>query len=168
MIVISYGTKNKYAECTLKLRETCEDLGIPHSIELMDDFGTKKEQRTYKPTYILNKIQKLKCPVMWIDADSFLLQKPKVSVFDFDFGYLKASKPGKHWFADSCHFHNYTKSQIEFLKYWKKLCASGSFTHPKLLKTYKKMLNKIKPKDCSKWMRGCYIRNYNKGGEIKY
>jgi hypothetical protein len=173
MKVISYGTKSRYEKCVYRLIDSCETLGVDYTVDLFDDFGGNKVHRLYKPTYILNKIRELKCPVMWIDIDSLLQAKPKIGEFDFDFGYLLAFKMNSRWFADSCHFHNYTKEQISFLKHWKRLCAedkvgSSGKCHPKVIRAYADMNNKIKTKDCSSWMRGCYTRNFGKRKEIKY
>ncbi len=170
MMIISYGTKNKHSASVKRLRKSCDNLNVPNIIILKDDslFKDERSKYLYKPTFILEMLEALNEPVIWMDADSYLIARPKISHYPYDFGYVKSPPNSHKWFADSCHIH--TPSNIPFLKKWKELCLEekGHSDHTQLIRAFDALENYFTPLDVSKYMKGCYIRNYKGKDEIHF
>lgn len=76
-VVISYFTTGTLYEKEVEaLRISCEALGLEYRIEGIAPFGKWHEHTCYKPIYILQKMEELKRPLLWIDADAQIVQKP--------------------------------------------------------------------------------------------
>lgn len=169
-MIISYGTTKKHGESIKRLRESCEKLGFPnHLVVIPDDFFSEERFKyLYKPTFIRETLEKFRSAVIWMDADSYLTNIPKIEHVDFDFGYVR-SPPGSHkWFADSCHIH--APSNIAFLRKWEEFCREekGISDHTQLIRTFEHMKNSFRSHDVSDWFKGCYIRNYKGHDEIHF
>ncbi len=162
MIIVSYGTTDKYTETTLRLKEDCESFRLRSWIELWEPFPG---QKLYKPTMILRAIEKFGEEVMWVDADSKLLAPPKVGEFDFDFGWVLPRQGSNKPFACSVHFWSPSKKAKKFLSTWQKKCdVKKGQDHARLIETYKG--TRAKTKDVSRWVQGRFVRNFEKRGEI--
>ncbi len=76
-VIISYFTKGSlYEKDAKQLQASCERFGLEYLIEGIEPFGKWHHHTCYKPTYILQKMETLKRPVLWIDADAEIVQKP--------------------------------------------------------------------------------------------
>jgi hypothetical protein len=76
----------------------------------------------YKPTYILQKLEQFKEPVVWIDADTTV--NSKVTEFEninCDIGFAIREHDNKTPHAALIYF-GYTDNSINFLCEWEKLC----------------------------------------------
>ncbi|NGX38755.1 MAG: hypothetical protein KR126chlam1_00065 [Chlamydiae bacterium] len=77
-VIISFYTKETpYEKEVENLIASCERFGLEHSIEGVESFGTRELNCTFKPFFLLQKLQELKKPLLWIDADGVVVQKPK-------------------------------------------------------------------------------------------
>ena len=80
-IIICYYTKDTGYENEIEnLITSCEKFSLPYVVDAIDSLGTWEKNCCYKPRYILDKITSLKRPVLWLDADCVVVQKP--TLFD--------------------------------------------------------------------------------------
>ena len=110
-----------YSDHASRLIAECETLGIPHNIKEKPSLGTYQLNCLSKPAYILNLLEELDQPLLWVDIDS-KIHKP-LDIFDaFDSsstdmvlatanGMLSGIK------ASPLYFGN-TSMAREFLKAW--------------------------------------------------
>ncbi|MCH9614665.1 MAG: hypothetical protein SP1CHLAM54_13710 [Chlamydiia bacterium] len=59
-----------------RLKTSCEKFNVPHLIEMLPCQGTWEENCALKPTFILEKLDQLKTPLLWVDADAEILRQP--------------------------------------------------------------------------------------------
>ncbi len=55
---------------------SCKKFDLPYSIDPIPNFGTWEKNCCFKPKYILKKLIDLKRPILWLDADALIVQKP--------------------------------------------------------------------------------------------
>jgi hypothetical protein len=81
-VVVSYYTKNtSYEKEAQNLIKSCKRLSLPYEIEAVDSLGSWEKNCCMKPLFLLEKLQKIKNPILWVDADGIIL-KP-LHLFDF-------------------------------------------------------------------------------------
>ena len=126
-VIISFYTVNTpYEQEVQALIESCDRWGLEYCIEGRPSAGTWAQNCAVKPLYIQEKLLFFKRPVVWIDADAAVLQKP-----DFDFlgsydvsvrlmPFLPWKNPSK--LISNTLFFNYTKSGLNILRRWARLC----------------------------------------------
>lgn len=129
LTVISFYTNTwdypKYAE---KLREQCDNLGLLHSIKLLPDTGDWLNNTKMKPRFILDTIEVIKGPVLWIDVDGSLLRYPKFiidRIDKMDFMMKLKSRGQGRTFHVGTMFFNYTEKSLNFLRDWVDQCEKG-------------------------------------------
>ncbi|MDE3045252.1 MAG: hypothetical protein KGJ02_01210 [Verrucomicrobiota bacterium] len=80
-LLISYFTRGTlYEKDAQELLHSCHRHGVEIDLEPVDSLGSWDRNCCYKPTFILRKLRQHQRPVVWVDADALLLQKP--SLFD--------------------------------------------------------------------------------------
>lgn len=84
--VISFYTENTPYEKEVEgLIATCKKFDIPYSIDPLPNFGSWEKNCCFKPKYIQKKLSMLQKPVLWLDADAIIYQKPTLfETFDAD------------------------------------------------------------------------------------
>lgn len=169
-MIISYGTREKHETSIKRLSRSCKALNAECYLKVIDDdfFSEERFKYLYKPTFILNSLLEFRRPVIWMDADSILVDRPRIEHYDFSFGYVRSPEGSKKWLADSCHIH--TLGNVKFLKVWIEFCEKekGHSDHRQLINTFEHMKDRVASIDVSEWFKGCYIRNYGKRDEIYY
>lgn len=68
--------KHQFKEYADRLRQNCIDLGLDHHIVELEDTGEWLENTRRKPRFILDTIQKLQRPILWLDCDGSIYQMP--------------------------------------------------------------------------------------------
>jgi hypothetical protein len=77
-IIISFYTlRTPYQQEVLHLMESIEKWGLEARIEGKESLGSWEHNCAYKPAFILQKLQQLKRPVLWVDADAVFCSPPK-------------------------------------------------------------------------------------------
>lgn len=153
LTVISFYTNTwdypKYAD---KLKEQCDNLGLSHKIEKLPDTGDWLNNTKMKPKFILDSLEAIKGPVLWIDVDGSLLRYPKFIVDridTMDFMMKLKARGQKRMFHVGTMFFNYTPQCLNFLHDWVNHCessyASDELHLDNLWKVYK---DKIKLRWC--------------------
>lgn len=69
-----------------RLKASCDKFDIPHLIEALPCQGTWEENCAEKPNFILEKLNSLKTPVLWVDADAEILRP--LGPFEGDFSTI--------------------------------------------------------------------------------
>lgn len=120
--LISFYTNDwEYPKHAERLKRECEALGVPYKIEELKSTGSYLRNTCLKPQYILDCLKELKSPVLWVDVDASLFERP--SLFsDVEWGLdFAARRMPEHrdrtWHVGTMWF-NYTPSMISFIERW--------------------------------------------------
>ena len=76
LTVVSFWTGSPWREHAVQLTADCRTLGLPFEIGRLPDLGSWVANCAQKPAYIRDMLRELSAPVLWIDADARILQKP--------------------------------------------------------------------------------------------
>jgi hypothetical protein len=116
--LISFYTKDwKYPQYAAALQVDCERLGVPYKIQCLESTGSYLKNTCLKPQFILDKLEQLKSPVLWVDCDASLLGKP-VCDYGVDFAARRMPETrDRTWHVGTMWF-NYTPTMIKFVKRW--------------------------------------------------
>ncbi len=126
LVVSYYTTGTLYQLEVQNLIASLEKWGIPHLIEGIESFGSWELNCAFKPFFLYSKLQELKRPLFWVDADAVFLQKPTLlDAFQADLAVrmndtLAADHPSK--VMSGSLFVNSTPSARDLLKKWAGLC----------------------------------------------
>lgn len=125
--LISFYTKDwQYPKHATRLASECEALGIPYVIEELPSTGSYLKNTCLKPQFILDKLQQLKSPVLWVDVDASVFQYPQLldALLEFywdtnvDFAARKMPEErNRTWHVGTMWF-NCTSNMIDFLEHW--------------------------------------------------
>jgi hypothetical protein len=81
-VVVSFYTKNTpYEQEVQNLIASCEKWNLAYSIEGIDSQGSWELNCAYKPFFLIKKLEELKCPILWVDADGVFVRAPNGLVF---------------------------------------------------------------------------------------
>ncbi len=78
MIVVSYYTDNAYKAKAVRLAAGLDLLGLPRDIVEMPDQGSWMKNTYMKAPFILERVKKHGCPVLWVDADAVVERSPEL------------------------------------------------------------------------------------------
>lgn len=77
MHVVSFYTgEGDYARFAANLRASCERFGVPCTIDALETTGDWGKNNALKPRFVLEKALKIKEPVVWLDVDCELCERP--------------------------------------------------------------------------------------------
>lgn len=136
MHVVSFYTGDgRFAELAAKLRASCERFNIPHSIEQLPSDNDWIKNLMRKPAFMLRKLEELKKPIVWLDADCEVMQYPTMlDENDYDlqiFNWMPVKKPEEHAAdpqrlvaASGVVYLNYTTPAQRLLYQWIAACKS--------------------------------------------
>ena len=65
-----------YEKCSVDLTKSLEHFDVPYEIEHLNSLGSYKLNCSIKPKYILDRLEKEDCPLLWFDIDTILLKSP--------------------------------------------------------------------------------------------
>jgi hypothetical protein len=126
-LVISFYTVNTpYEQEALNLKASCEEWGLKYCIEGMPSRGTWEKNCGIKPHFILEKMEQLQQPVLWVDADAVFLKKPSFDLFQgYDFSvrimeFIPWRNPSK--VMSGTIYVDYTPPGLDLLRRWAKNC----------------------------------------------
>ncbi len=119
--IISFYTRNwEYPEYAKKMKRSCVQLGLEHHIVEKQNTGNWLKNTAIKPHFILEALQELKRPVLWIDVDGSILKRPELlkSGYPHDFAARRmAEHRSRIWQVGTMYF-NYTEATLNFLNVW--------------------------------------------------
>lgn len=125
--ILSFYTKNTGYETEASyLIASCKKLGLPFEIEGIDSLGNWRENCSYKPRFILSKLLLLQKPLLWIDADGMIIQKPELlKELKGDFAIpMSPQLPTHHpdYVYAGTLFFKPTPKTFKTLSHWVKAC----------------------------------------------
>ena len=102
MIVVSFYTEGTvYEQEAEKLADSLRVLDMRYDIQGIQDRGNWRANVGYKPTFLLQMLEKHKQPIMWLDADDTLVKYPEILwrtkcdiAFVFVYEYFGLKHPG--------------------------------------------------------------------------
>lgn len=114
MKFISYYTPN-YQKQADRLRESLNGLGLPYTIEAIDNLGSWDKNTHYKPEFILKHLIGTDA-VIWTDADSIIRENPILfDSLDCDIAFHRFKD--KELLSGTVYFKN-TVATISLLLSW--------------------------------------------------
>lgn len=122
--VISYYTKNTlYEKEALDLISSCKELNLKHIVEPVENLGSWEKNCCMKPAFILSQLEKLKAPVLWVDADAVILNPlTYFSKLKCDIAFRRKMKDDVYEVLSGTLFVNYSEKAIDLLKKWHAEC----------------------------------------------
>lgn len=134
-VIVSFYTLNTpYEQEVQGLIESCKKWGLEYCIEGLPSRGSWAKNCGVKPLYIQQKLQTLQRPLLWIDADAAILQKPDFSFLKgYDLSarlvpFLPWKNPSK--LMSGTVFFNYTEKSLNIVRRWVRLCAKRLASDP--------------------------------------
>jgi hypothetical protein len=123
MLVVSFYTRSTIYEKEVEdLQVSCQSLSIEHYIEARPDLGSWERNTWQKPLFILECLEKFNRPLLWVDSDAVILQKPKLQL-DCDIGLYFNDVVAKHA-RNGTIFVAPTEEAKNFMQEWYRLCTS--------------------------------------------
>lgn len=114
-LIVSY-----YTQDAQKLIKSCEKYNLTYHIEPIESFGSPELNVSYKPFFLLSKLQEFKRPLFWVDPDGAFVQKPAVlAEFSADIA-VRMQQPSK--VLSGSIFVNATEKAKTLLKQWASIC----------------------------------------------
>lgn len=118
--IISFYTNDwTYPAHAERLKKECDAIGINSLIEELPTTGSYLKNTCMKPQFILDKLNEIKSPVLWVDVDGSIYKKPElIDMLDCDFAAKRMSaERSRTWHVGTMWF-NYTPRMIHFLESW--------------------------------------------------
>lgn len=120
--IISFYTQSwEYAAHADRLRRECDALGLLHHIQELPDRGSWIENTRLKATYIHASLVAVQRPVLWIDVDGSIHNRPLALLLpttaDFA-GRHQRTGPQRTWHVGTMFF-NYTSRALELAAKWR-------------------------------------------------
>lgn len=120
--IISFYTPNwEYKQYAEKMKANCKKFRLHEYIMERETTGDWIKNTSMKPAFILEAIQEVKRPVLWIDVDGSLLRKPALLRLD-KYPYDFAARPmpphrTRKWHVGTMFF-NYNEVTLKFIEAW--------------------------------------------------
>jgi hypothetical protein len=106
----------KYENDAAVLRNSLKRFNLNSQIELYKDQGDWNTNLFQKPKFIKQKLEELKSPVVWTDADSILLQYPELlNTLDCD---VAIWRDWKNKISTGTIYFNYSEGAFNVLNHW--------------------------------------------------
>ncbi len=126
--IISYYTA-PYKKEAARLIASCKRFNLDYEIEEIACRDSWEKNCNYKPTFIL---EKLKSPLVWVDADAVFVQKPELfKTLNCDLAVWinnKLEKTHPSRVISATIYCSPTNKGIELLKHWQQRCLQNSTT----------------------------------------
>jgi hypothetical protein len=130
----------RYVDMANRLRDRCNELGIENDISTPESLhlflsqkkktvGTRHWIYRYKPTFVMEMLEKWKKPILYLDADGEIFRKPPSEIFNIPhigIDYQYGRRGGVKIFnvcAAGIYFNN-TELVNDFLIMWERRCTS--------------------------------------------
>lgn len=122
LVISFYTLKTLYQLEVQNLIASCKQFDLEAEIEGVKSFGSWELNCAYKPFFILGKLQELKRPVLWVDADAVFVQRPIwEDYFNADLAVrIETSLPYTHpsKVMSGTLYVNYTPEAMGVLRDW--------------------------------------------------
>jgi hypothetical protein len=126
--IISFYTNTwTYLQHAERLKRECNKLGLRHHIKQLETTGEWITNTRLKPEFVLNTMNELDTPLLWIDVDGSIYKKPNALVDateDF-MGRHQRTGPRRTWHVGTMFFNN-TESSKTLISNWVDQCKLGT------------------------------------------
>jgi hypothetical protein len=123
-VIVSFYTPD-YAHHARRLEAECKTLGLAYEIVPHEPIGEWIDNTRIKGRIVLDAMNKHNKPVLWVDVDSSVHQKPHLfSYVKADFA-AKTKQSGERPFSVGHLWFNNTKKGREFLEKWALECDNA-------------------------------------------
>lgn len=145
--LISFYTKDwEYPQHAKRLAAECEQVGIPHVIEELPSTGSYLKNTCMKPQFILDKLNELKSPVLWVDVDASIYKQFTHPIDGVDFAAKKMAEHRKRTWHVGTMWFDYNPAVLSFIEAWI-LNTGGLSDESSLEKTWKELGHMITATD---------------------
>lgn len=127
LVVSFYTLETPYEEEVTRLIASCKQFDVEHLIEGVPSAGSWEMNCAFKPLFLLKKLEELKRPLLWVDADAVFMQPLSfLDVFSLDLGVRLYHCPDDHpsRVVTATLFANATDGAVELLKLWAYECLA--------------------------------------------
>jgi hypothetical protein len=140
VIISFYTLDTPYEQEVLHLIDSCKQFSLPHHIKGVPSLGSWERNCAYKPTFILNTLNQLKKPVLWVDADAVFMKAPDFTLFsDCDCALrINPKVPEDHpeRIYSGTVFVNYTPHGLTLIEQWQTECQNRHHIAPLFLQLF--------------------------------
>jgi hypothetical protein len=117
-----------YSDHAKRLRQSCEDLGMPCDIRQLQATGSYRMNCLSKPRFLLEILKEKQRPFVWLDVDSIVHRPLEIfddfeSLYDLAFPYVGTSNPLMP--NVSLIYINNTRVVFDFLNCWIDECEKN-------------------------------------------
>lgn len=122
--VISYGTEGIYEDFLRRLTDGCEAAGLHYEMTTLPKMRAI-DAYLMKPTFILEHLNRLQRPVVWMDADTTVLRPFELPGGRWDVGVVPNTQLKSRRKNPTCTFvlaFQPTSGAKTLLRLWKYLC----------------------------------------------
>lgn len=119
LIVSFYTDDSSYPQHAQRLRAECEQLGLAHHIERRASAGGYLQNTCQKPAFIRDCLAQFRRPVLWIDVDGTLRQRPEFFLaqgWDFQARRMPPQRP-RTWHVGTMYWAP-TPAALAFVDHW--------------------------------------------------
>jgi hypothetical protein len=127
LVVSFYTLDTPYEEEVQGLISSCKRFNIEHEIEGIGSTGSWEMNCAFKPLFLLKKVEELKRPLLWVDADAAFMRSPPIlDVFSLDLAVRLYDCSNDHpsRVVSSAVFVNSSEKSKEILRAWAGKCLS--------------------------------------------
>jgi len=120
---------NYYSNSAFKLQKMCDLFNIDYAIEELQSKGSYMLNCLQKPLFIKNMMEKYKCPLIWMDCDTNLLEP--FDAFDDiseDIGFASHTGDIQGIKASPIYFNNTSNFNL-IIDTWIRACEEGLRTN---------------------------------------
>lgn len=127
-LIVSYYTEGTlYEKEAYDLIESCKKFGLEYDIVSVPNLGSWSANCCYKPTFLLEKLEKHQRPLVWTDVDSVIVKDPVLFNECYADVALRINdhlpETDKAKILSGTLFINNTASAKKLLQLWAKECA---------------------------------------------
>ena len=124
-LIVSFFTKNTIYEKEVEdLLLSCQLHGLEYYIEPRDDLGSWQENCCQKPQFILECLDRFRKPLLWVDADAIILQRPLLSFEGIDLA-IHFNDYEKRVVRSGTIYANPTASAKDLMERWRRSCVEA-------------------------------------------
>lgn len=118
-------SNNYYSNCASNLQKKCDEFNLDYDIVKLESKGSYMLNCLQKPHFIKNMMEKHKCPLIWMDCDTNLVEP--FDAFDAiteDIGFASHTGDMQGIKASPIYF-NYTSNFNLIVDTWIEACEEG-------------------------------------------
>lgn len=141
--IISFFTEN-YTHEIVRLWKSVMRYELPYCFEKVKPKPTWVETVSYKPKFILKKLEEYKAPVIWIDADAQVIRRPDLfyELDDYDLAYYTRNRDGYVELLSGTMYLNYNQQVLTLVEQWAELAEQWAKSNV----WEQKILQELEPK----------------------